>query len=577
MCSSSDVHTNQPPQVVHISTTAPSLVRGASHPPSQYYSPLMSVGGYPCHQASDHVCQQLYLASVDTVGNHGLTDVHHQSYSALPAVNSQLLRYSLLPMASSSQMPRIVTADVRSDRVPEFDINCVHIASGCNQNGPVMRSKGVNVLGNSHQKAQNRHKTTQQLLYSRTSSHLPTLDLVDDNSNSSSESDQEKRTTQTLSSQSHLVHYASSYCDADVSENSTGMESDGPCMGSGGSQVNLSTRSVFGSSDVPSDVSSCDSNVYGMGDAHQDISREVTHPVLLKPACMKLTTSKHKAQPGSYSVIKGSNAMHSRLVRHGTPEAEDSDQTLSSVDTGGISPNISGWSSNSGSDSSMQNSTSQGPVAVVPGSNSSNFCSLCQRRSSRMDGAAFQTQPILPLTGRSEMFLPSPALHPELLRSRNSAIQVLHGRPPEIFHAFCHSSFDFIQNTSSHVYDAQVNMESSGQPYVKELCPPERQENCWNSLPASCPIPVHQDSCYIPKETLSKAGSTCSFYCYPSNQQSSSASSSPLHTHQPEDRLTHHSSNYQNNSHHGSRKSLVVHSNQLGMFDSGCHKIGINN
>jgi hypothetical protein len=395
--------------------------------------------------------------------------------------------------------------------------------------------------------------------------------------NSSSESEYEARPSRSVTSRSRPPHHCSSQFDADVSESSTGTpsgaDSDVPGHDSGAdSHVDLSNRSVFGSSDVPSDVSSCESNVYCRDVEKSVVQRLRDVPTLpcsvsgitpasdsapcagvhLQPACMLSSSRKsaasHNNNNGSgavsvthrkvnkpeylpYSVIKplyGPKSWDKVLPAGGYvanppgSPAEDSDQTLSSVDTSGLSPYISGWSHSSDSDSNTRIIPSQRadyppPAPVI----ASNVCLLCRRTS---QGAYRHTwgENVSPSNRSDSCTVP--------LLSDTSRLDPTDGPPsepqdrspllPPVLSA--HRSDRLLANNSH----TRVHLDQHP-PY-----PPFTQ----------APSTGQQPQVWEHMQTLTKAagvsdagpsrgalGSTCSFYCYPSNQQSSSASSSPMH------------------------------------------------
>ena len=178
----------------------------------------------------------------------------------------------------------------------------------------------------------------------------------------------------------------------------------GALSGSGGSNIDCSNRSTLGSSDLPSDVSSFDSNAYRCRTPDPDPGKPADKPSLpltlppthLQPACVSIRTSRsrthHSLQRSRKQDIARDTLRHSchgDVFKHGSVEAMlpptlksklkqskkanivhqsalSSDNSVSSLDTTGMSPIVSDWCPSSGSDESNDQ-----------------LCSHCQGKSSQ--------------------------------------------------------------------------------------------------------------------------------------------------------------------------------------------------
>ena len=204
----------------------------------------------------------------------------------------------------------------------------------------------------------------------------------------SSESEAELQRTAKASHQVVLHHHDNS--GSDVSPDSDSCS----CQQLNSSNIDCSNRSTVGSSDVPSDVSSYDSNVYrrsrtpGEGGHTQNEGKGPPSPILppthLKPSCVTTrvrtrTQHAHSRKRSDSHTLQNRHSCHStpnpvevaktvappmlkaRHHRVTTKPAESaevspisSDQSISSLNTSGMSPIVSDWCQSSSSDSCEQ-------------------------------------------------------------------------------------------------------------------------------------------------------------------------------------------------------------------------------
>ncbi len=208
---------------------------------------------------------------------------------------------------------------------------------------------------------------------------------------SESEAEQKKPRSKSVTITKHLT-------PADNSD-TTSPDSDGCSCG----RVDNSNQSTFGSSDLPSDVSSYDSNVYRsrspVETGHTQNEGKgpppfpATRPFHLKPTCVVRTrtkpypkhdshrhschgnltnlepylcdkaSSKHTfvANPAENRLSQPTSGLHHNFthnisIPHDSPNS--SDFSISSLDTTGISPLVSDWGPSSGSDSNNETACS---------------------------------------------------------------------------------------------------------------------------------------------------------------------------------------------------------------------------
>lgn len=170
------------------------------------------------------------------------------------------------------------------------------------------------------------------------------------------------------------------------------------------SNVDCSNRSTIGSSDIPSDVSSFDSNIYRCRTPEetghtQNEGKGPPSPKLppthLKPACVsgRIRTRTHSSHYKRKIDLQGAflrHSCHGDSFKHGSVEAMlppplksklkqpkkmenihptvlSSDNSISSIDTTGMSPIVSDWCPSSGSESNDQLC-------------SNGMCDLCQQK-----------------------------------------------------------------------------------------------------------------------------------------------------------------------------------------------------